>query len=202
MPIRLATPADAAAVAEIYRPHVQGTVASFELVAPDAAEMGRRITEVGATHPWLVAEASGAVVGYAYATRHRPRVAYQWCTEVSVYVREGQRGAGIGRRLYAPLLHLLFLQGFVTAYAVITLPNAPSVAFHERLGFERFAVFERIGYKLGDWRDVGWYRRLLRSHPDTPGAPLSMPEVLALPAARELLDTAAAGQGWQTKQPP
>lgn len=187
MIVRLATSADAGQVAEIYRPHVLESAASFELVPPDTAEMARRIGELSATHPWLVAEEAGTIQGYAYATRHRPRVSYQWSTEVSVYVRGGCRRAGIGRRLYDPLLQLLTLQGFVTAYAAITLPNPPSLAFHEQLGFAPFAVFERVGYKLGAWRDVAWYRRGLAPPAAAPPPPLPMADLLAGPEGRAVL---------------
>lgn len=191
--IRLAGAADAAQVAAIYRPYVLETVACFELVPPDPPEMARRIGEVGATHPWLVAERAGVVIGYAYATRHRPRVAYQWCTEVSVYVGAAWQRGGVARRLYEPLLALLALQGFRTAYAVITLPNPASVAFHERLGFAPFAVFEAVGYKHGAWRDVGWYRRVLAPLAGEPPAPLTMQELGSHGEAQAIL-AAAAGR--------
>jgi phosphinothricin acetyltransferase len=187
MLIRLATPADAAAVAAIYAPYVCETAACFEVVPPDAAELARRIREVGAAYPWLVAEQEGEILGYAYGTRHRPRRAYQWCTEVSVYVRRSGHRTGIGRRLYQPLLELLRLQGFINAYAVITLPNPGSVAFHEGLGFRHFTVFPAIGYKLGCWHDVGWYVKVLAPHPSTPADPLPMAELLDLTQARQLL---------------
>lgn len=187
MVIRLATPADAAAVAAIYAPYVAGTAACFEVAAPDATEMARRIHEVGAAYPWLVAEQDGEVLGYAYGTRHRPRRAYQWCTEVSVYVRRTGHRAGIGRRLYQPLLELLRLQGFINAYAVITLPNPGSVAFHEVLGFRPFTVFPAIGYKLGRWHDVGWYVKVLAPHPLVPADPLPTADLLDRAEARRIL---------------
>lgn len=168
MQIRRATPADAAAVAAIYAPYVVDTAACFEVTPPDSAEMAHRIREVGESYPWLVAEIDGEVVGYAYGTRHRARQAYQWSTEVSVYVRLAGHRRGVGRRLYVPLLDLLRLQGFVNAYAAITLPNPGSVAFHRSLGFTPFAVFPHVGFKLGQWHDVGWYALTLSPLPSSP----------------------------------
>lgn len=188
--VRLASDDDAEAIAAIYAPYVRETAACFELEPPDAAEMARRIGEVGVAYPWLVAEEQGEVLGYAYGTRHRPRRAYQWCTEVSVYVRRSGHRAGIGRRLYQPLLELLRLQGFLNAYAVITLPNPGSVAFHEALGFRPLTVFPAIGYKLGGWHDVGWYLKALAPHPPAPAEPLSMGDLLGQAEARHILDLA------------
>ncbi len=193
MIIRLASRGDAEAIAAIYAPYVRETAACFEVVPPDSVEMARRVEETGHAYPWLVAEKGGEVVGYAYATRHRPRRAYQWCTEVSVYVKPGGHRRGVGRRLYDPLLDLLRVQGFVNAYAVITLPNPGSVAFHEALGFHHFTVFPAIGYKLGRWHDVGWYLKVLAPHPAGPTDPLSMAELLCLPRTREILARASHG---------
>lgn len=193
MPIRLATPADAAVIAAIYAPYVTETAASFELAAPDATEMTRRIRDTGELYPWLVAEREGEVVGYAYGTRHRARPAYQWSTEVSVYVRRSGHRRGIGRALYLPLLDLLRLQGYVNAYAAITLPNPGSVAFHEALGFRAFAAFRAVGFKHGAWHDVGWYLRLLSPHPADPGDPRP---VVALEATGEVGRVLQQANSW------
>lgn len=190
MPLRLATPADAATIAAIYAPYVTGTAASFEMEPPEAVEMARRIGDIGERYPWLIEERGGVMTGYAYATRHRPRHAYRWCTEVSVYVRPSNQRNGAGRRLYTLLLDLLRLQGFVNAYAGITLPNLASVTFHEALGFEPFAVFRRIGFKLGAWHDVGWYLKMLAPHPAAPADPLPMPTLLQMPEVQELFQRA------------
>jgi len=157
--IRDADPScDAAACAAIYAPHVEGSAVSFEELAPDAAEMAARIGRYGASHAWLVAEREGQVVGYAYATKYNERPAYRWSTSVSVYVAEGERGRGVGRTLYTALFECLRERGFRMACAGITLPNAASVALHERLGFERVGVNRHIGWKHGAWRDVGWWQ--------------------------------------------
>src|SRR4051794_6953019 len=91
---------DAAACAAIYAPYVEQTPISFEERPPDALAMEARISRCAATHPWLVAEEGGDVVGYAYAWRHQERAAYRWAADVSVYVAANRRGEGIGRSLY------------------------------------------------------------------------------------------------------
>ncbi len=144
--VRLATPADAAAVAAIYAPVVRDTAISFEAEPPDAAEFVRRMEATLPARPWLVAEDGGRVVGYAYAGPHRARAAYGWSVEPSVYVDAGARGRGVGRALYGALLAVLRAQGFANAYAGVTLPNEASVGLHRAFGFEDVAVYRRVGY--------------------------------------------------------
>jgi L-amino acid N-acyltransferase YncA len=128
------------------------------------------------THPWLVAEHEGEVVGYAYACPHRSRVAYRWAADVSVYVNEGQRGEGCGRALYVELLERLRRQRFQVACAGITLPNEASVSLHESLGFVTIGVYRRIGWKAGAWRDVGWWQLELEPAGEGPPAEPLPPE--------------------------
>jgi phosphinothricin acetyltransferase len=158
MPVRIraADPdRDAAACAAIYAPHVEVGYASFEEVAPDAAETARRMA---AAHVWLVAEEDGEVVGFAYADEHRSRAAYRWAADVTVYVAAGAARKGVARALYRDLLAWLREHGFRHACAGIALPNAASVALHEALGFELVGIYRNIGYKAGAWRDVGWWQ--------------------------------------------
>lgn len=174
---------DAGACAEIYAPYVAGTPTSFEEIAPDAREMGQRMRRVQATHPWLVAERDGCVVGYAYGSRHRERAAYRWSCDVAVYVAAADHRRGVGRALYEALLALLREQGFHTAVAGITLPNEASVGLHEALGFEPVGVYREIGWKDGAWRDVGWWQARLRPAPDGDAKP---PEPLPPAGERHL----------------
>jgi L-amino acid N-acyltransferase YncA len=154
--IRSADIADAEAVCNIYAPFVSNTATSFESVPPETAVMEQRIRHLRARYPWLVFEAGDRVLGYAYASPHRTRHAYQWCVEVSVYIHAEARNCGVGRALYTTLFEILRRQGFVNAYAGITLPNLASVALHESLGFAPIGVFKQIGFKLGEWHDVAW----------------------------------------------
>jgi len=153
---------DSAACADIYAPYVRESAVSFEAEAPDAHEMAQRIERIGRTHPWLVAEQDGRVVGFAYAAPHRERAAYRWAADVTVYVHPDRHGRGVGRALYEHLLALLRDQRLHVACAGIALPNDASVGLHEALGFEPVGVYRKIGYKAGAWHDVGWWQlRLL-----------------------------------------
>lgn len=160
--IRSAGPRDAAAIAAIYAPFVLETCVSFETEPVAPAGMARRIADTqDAGLPWLVAEAAGQVVAYAYATRWRARPAYARSVECTVYVDQAHVGRGIGPRLYSALLDVLRRKRMHTVIGGIALPNAASVALHERLGFRKVAHFEQVGYKHGRWVDVGFWQRLL-----------------------------------------
>lgn len=161
---------DASSCAEIYAPSVEASATSFEERAPSAEEMAARMERVSATHPWLVAERDGKLLGYAYACAHRERAAYRWATDVSVYVAEAQQRQGIGRALYEELFAHLRLQRLRVACAGITLPNEASVLLHERLGFRPIGVYRGIGWKAGAWRDVGWWQLELTPGGDEPPA--------------------------------
>jgi len=163
---------DAEAVSEIYAPFVSSGATSFETEAPDAPAIEKRIGEVTVQYPWLVFEAEARVLGYAYASLHRARRAYQWCVEVSVYVHESARRCGVGQALYTSLFEVLRRQGYVNVYAGITLPNPASVALHESLGFVAIGVFPRIGFKFGKWHDVMWLQLRLSDAPTPISAPI------------------------------
>ena len=173
--IRLANPADAEAIAAIYRPIVESTAISFETAAPDGTEMGQRIAETLVSYPWLVCDLEGRVAGYAYATKHRVRAAYQWSVDTSVYIDAAYRRRGIARGLYRSLFAILSAQGYVNALAGIALPNAESVGLHEAVGFEPLGVYRRVGFKFGEWRDVGWWQLALRAHDASPEPPRPLP---------------------------
>ncbi len=165
--IRHADPArDAAACAAIYAPFVSGSAVSFEEDPPTEDEIRERIR---AARSWLVAERDGAVTGFAYATPYRARPAYRWAVETSVYVAGGAHGRGTGRALYEALLAELESRGLRAACAAIALPNPPSVALHEAVGFAPVGIFRDIGFKAGAWRDVGWWQRPLGSGRSAPG---------------------------------
>jgi phosphinothricin acetyltransferase len=176
--IRLADAADAPQVAAIYLPFCLENCVSFETEAPDAAEMASRIEKINRRYAWLVDDEGGVVRGYAYAAPHRERAAYRWAVEVTVYVHERHRGAGVGRALYAELFRRLREQGLFKAYAGILVPNRPSQVFHESMGFALVGIYRKIGYKLGAWRDVGWWELALQPQtgsPPDPGPPAHAP---------------------------
>ena len=133
--------------------------------------MRARIERTLLTYPWLVFERRGEVLGYAYGSRHAERAAFRWSADVSVYVRVDVKRTGIGWALYGELLPLLRELGYCQAFAGITLPNDASVGLHQALGFTPVGVFRNVGYKLGAWRDVGWWQLELSAAPPA-GDPL------------------------------
>jgi L-amino acid N-acyltransferase YncA len=155
--IRDARLTDAAAMLEIYAPSVVGSAVSFELELPSIEQFKSRIEKYQKHHPWLVATQKQNILGYAYANPYRSRGAYKYSCEVSAYTAAESRGQGIGRALYLELFVRLQAQGTRNAYAIITLPNPGSVAFHQALGFDALAVFPQAGFKLDAWHDVGWW---------------------------------------------
>ena len=181
--IRLAAESDAGQIQAIYAPIVESTCISFETEAPSIDEMGSRIRSVLQSFPWLVCEQDGAILGYAYAGRHRDRAAYQWSVDVSVYVHPSHHGRGIGQALYGQLLRILAAQGFYNAYAGITLPNAASVRLHEKMGFSWLCTYREVGFKQGAWRDVGWWHLGLRPRHQEPAPPIGIREL----SSREML---------------
>jgi L-amino acid N-acyltransferase YncA len=176
--IRRARAEDGARCAAIYAPFVVETAVSFETEPPSAAQMAERIARCLRTHPWLVAEDGGELLGYAYATAHRQRPAYQWAAEVSAYVAPAAQRRGVGRALYGRLLADLAACGYRLALAGVTLPNPASVALHEAMGFEPVGVYRGVGYKLSAWHDVGWWQRALGdATADEPTAPVPYPQI-------------------------
>jgi len=184
--------ADAAAIRDIYAPFVTDSATSFEAEPPDVATIETRIREQRDRFPWLVADAGGEVLGYAYASSHRAaRKAYQWCVEVSIYLHARMRRRGLGRALYGALFELLRRQGYVNAYAGITLPNEGSARLHESMGFRPVGVYPRIGFKLGKWHDVVWLQLRLQEPAVPVPEPLPAKDLLAESGIRSLLRTYA-----------
>ena len=170
--VRTATEADAAAVQAIYAPVVRDTAISFEEEPPTVSEMARRIAATLETHPFLVFEEAGQVLGFAYAGALRVRAAYRWSAEITAYVDERARRRGIGRALYDGLLDILARQRFHAAFAGVALPNPASVALIEAVGFTHLGTYAEVGFKFGRWHDVAWWRRPLASGPPA-GEPIA-----------------------------
>jgi phosphinothricin acetyltransferase len=162
--VRPATAADAEAIARIYNHYVAHTVITFEEEAVSVPDMAARIAEARSLSlPWLVAVVDGAIVGYAYARRWRPRSAYRYSAETTIYLERGYEGRHIGTTLYSALLPLLRERGMHVAIGGVALPNDASIALHEKLGFERVATFRQVGFKHDRWVDVT-YLQLVLSH--------------------------------------
>lgn len=160
--IRMATPEDAAAIAAIYNHYICNTVITFEEKILSTESMAQRIKDVGLENlPWLVVEEGGQLLGYAYASRWKLRDAYRYTLEVSVYIAEDCVGKGMGKHLYQTLFGILKKQGIHTVIGCICIPNAPSVALHEKLGFQQVAHFNQIGFKFNQWLDIGYWQLML-----------------------------------------
>jgi len=189
--IRLAQESDAEEMLAIYAPIVRDTAISFETTVPSTHDFRERIRSVLRRFPWIVCTAEGSLLGYAYATTFRVRAAYQWTVETTVYVHPDYRRRGVGRALYTTLLDTLRYQGFFRAVAVITLPNPPSVALHEALGFERMGVLPAAGYKHDAWHDVGYWTISLRPPDSAPAEIRPLGEVVATPFWKEATERGA-----------
>ncbi len=161
MIIRAASLDDAGRCAAIYRPFVTDGWVSFEIDPPDAVEMAHRIEAYSATHGWLVAEVDGVVAGYAYGSPHRTREAYAPSCDVGIYIDSAFARRGVGRALYGQLLPGLKALDYHAAFAGIALPNEASIGLHESMGFTPVGIYREVGWKMGGWRDVGWWQRLL-----------------------------------------
>lgn len=190
--LRVATLADAEGIHRIYAPIVATSPISFELNVPDLAEMQERVAYTLEKFPWLVCADKGTIAGYAYASLHRSRAAYQWSVDVSVYVNEAYRRRAIGRALYTSLLAILAHQGFYQAFAGIALPNSGSVRLHEAVGFLPLGVYRDVGFKAGAWHDVGWWQLTLQTPQSNPSAPKPFCDFLESPALESALSKGQA----------
>ena len=178
--IRMAKPADADALLSIYAPYITGSAFTFETEVPTTAALAKRIEVYEENWPWLVFEIDSITAGYAYATKHRERTAYQWCVESSVYVKDDYQERGIAKALYNALFSILKYQGYRNVYAGITLPNDRSISFHKKYGFMWIADYKNIGYKLNKWHTVSWWQMQLNDYSDKPETPLKFPQVDAM----------------------
>ncbi len=168
--IRPALSSDASSILDIYAPYILNTIVSFETEVPTVKDFSQRIIANGESWPWLVYESDGVIAGYAYASKHRERAAYQWCVESSVYLDEHFQQKGIATKLYQTLFGILKFQGCRNVYAGITLPNEKSIHFHEKMGFKKIADYKNIGYKFNRWNTVRWYELQLNDYSNAPAS--------------------------------
>lgn len=185
--IRLAQESDADRLLNIYAPIVNETAISFELVPPTVAEFRQRISNILSSHNWLIIEEGNSILGYAYASKFRDREAYQWTAEVTIYVDPAHHRRGIAQALYLSLFEALRLQGFCNAIAAIVLPNPASVRLHEKLGFKPLGVLRSVGYKLGQWHDIGWWQVKFQDDRPNPVPPQSVSKFVSTPAWNKAL---------------
>lgn len=161
MTLRRIRPEDASGICSIYNYYVTHSICTFEEEPVPVPEMTNRIREILSSYPWLVLEEEGEIRGYIYATKWKSRSAYRYSTELSVYVRHGYQGRGIGKILMERLLQELKASGIHTVIGGIVLPNERSVRLHESFGFQKVAHFSEVGFKFGKWLDVGYWQRLI-----------------------------------------
>ncbi len=175
--IRIATPKDGEALLNIYKGYIENTAITFETEVPFVEAFSKRIENTLPHFPWLVCEVDGVVAGYAYASKHGERAAYQWSADLSIYVNEKYHRKHIAQALYWALEETLKLQGYYTVFAGVTTPNPKSEAFHTAYGFDIVGVFENVGYKLGEWRGVKWFRYTLTDYQKEPAPPKAFGDV-------------------------
>ena len=175
--IRLITENDADEILEIYKPYVLHTIITFEYDAPSQEEFSLRIKTTIAQYPWLVCLYGNKIIGYSYAGIHRYRSAYQWSCESTVYLLPEFQRKGIARILYETLFSILRIQGYFNVYAGVSLPNEKSVGFHQSLGFTKIGIYEKIGYKFGEWHNVEWLQFQLREHQNNPPSPKTIQSI-------------------------
>lgn len=160
--IRAATHADAAAIGAIYDHYVRETVVTFEETAVGADAMATRIADVQSRGlPWLVSACDGRIVGYAYAGPWKARSAYRHTVESTIYLDRAHTGRGLGLPLYRALVDSLRAGGTHAVIGGIALPNAASIALHEKTGFHPIGRFAEVGRKFDRWVDVGYWQLLL-----------------------------------------
>ena len=164
--LRVATVEDATAIQAIYAPYVETTAITFEEVVPSVEEFEGRIQKTLENFPYLVLEEDGEVVGYAYAGRFSARAAFDWSTEVSIYISLHHQRKGYGKLLYAALEEKLLELGYQNIYACVAVPEVEdeyltmnSVNYHKYLGFEECGHFKKCGCKFNRWYDIVWLQK-------------------------------------------
>ena len=185
--IRLAGVQDCEQMLNIYGPIIENTIISFEYEVPTLEDFTTRLNNTLLNYPWLVCSWNKNIAGYAYAGPHRSRQAYQWSTELSVYVGDAYQRKGIASVLYSSLMAILKLQGYYTALAGISLPNPESVSFHESFGFTAVGTYQQIGYKFGEWHATGWWEKPIQPYSSNPNPPVPLEKVVSKPEFQQML---------------
>ncbi len=159
--IRSAGLADTKDIVEIYNHYIETSIVTFETELVSRDEMGTRMENLYEDYPWIVYERGGKIEGYAYASPWKARSAYKNSVEISVYIRPGSQGQGIGTSLMRELLDRIEERNLHSVIGGIALPNAGSVALHEKYGFEKVAHFKEVGQKFEKWIDVGYWQLIV-----------------------------------------
>ncbi len=166
--IRMASRKDIVSILTLYKPYIKHSHTTFETEIPTLKVFEKRILKIQQKLPWLICIYGGNFAGYAYATDHRIRSAYQWTKELSVYIHDQYQQKGIASALYTTLTELLRIQGVTNCLAGIALPNDASIKFHEKFGFKKVGIYHRIGYKHKRFFDVGWWEFFIHQDSNQP----------------------------------
>ncbi|NLD20069.1 MAG: GNAT family N-acetyltransferase [Clostridiales bacterium] len=169
--IRPVKGSDAQALADIYAPYVKETAISFDYEVPAKRDFKKHIDEILKSHPFLVAEIEGEIVGYAYGGAFRARKAYSCSAETTVYIKKDKRRMGIGKKLYEALEEKLKEQGILNLYACVAYSQMDtpyltkdSLWFHRRMGYAEAGRFHKCGYKFEQWFDIIWMEKIVAAH--------------------------------------
>lgn len=182
--IRAARVSDAQSLLEIYEPYVRNTAITFEYEVPEPTDFRKRIENTLKKYPYIVAEADGEILGYAYTGAFKERAAYDWSAEVSIYVKKDKRGLGIGGKLYAALEEISRAQHILNLNACIAYADTEdeyltndSVTFHSHMGYKMVGKFHQCGYKFGKWYDMVWMEKMIGEHPANPAPVILFPDL-------------------------
>jgi phosphinothricin acetyltransferase len=186
--IRLAEQRDVPGILEIYTPFILHTAVTFEEIVPDEDSFWKRIQEIMNELPFLVCEIDGRIAGYAYASAYRSRASYRWSKEVSVYVHPDFHRKKVAHALYTSLHEMVRFQGIANLLAIITMPNEASVAFHEFFGYRKSGEFSKVGFKLNQWQNVGWFELFIQNENAEPKERiLQIDEIIGLQAFQDAI---------------
>jgi len=156
--IRKASLADASALLEIYNYYVIHTTVTFDEVAVSLSAFTKKIDDILKAYPFFVFEENNEILGFTYGSKFRPKPAYNYTVESTVYVKHGVHGKKIGTQLYATLIAALKEQKFKSVLGVLTIPNPASIKLHEKFGFTQVAHLKEVGFKFDTWLDVGIFQ--------------------------------------------
>lgn len=182
--IRVATPDDAGEILEIYAPYIKNTAITFEYEVPSLEEFEARMRNILKKYPYIVAEKTGEILGYAYTGAFKGRAAYDWTVEITIYLKENKKKMGLGRKLYNALEGISKAQNILNLNACIGYPEIEdeylsknSVRFHEHLGYNLVGEFHKCGYKFGTWYNMVWMEKLIGVHNANPSPVIHFPDL-------------------------
>lgn len=153
---------DASALLDIYNYYVLNTTVNFDIDPLSLETFTDKINHIVSEYPYIVYEENNEILGFAYGSRFRPRPAYNYTAESTVYVKHSAHGKQIGSKLYAELIRLLKETDLHTVLGVLTVPNDASINLHEKFGFEQVAHLKEVGLKFGEWQNIGIWQLKLR----------------------------------------